>query len=197
MKQLIPLTSSGTCTPTAIVRTARSIAFLTVLCAVQSQAGITAVSDTFGDNTQTFPSWAAVAGAPVIGYRNNTQILNDYDRYDQINSQANPLDGDGIVGNLLGDTEATGDGLLNDGGFRMRPQDTIVQNEAIGFTLGGTMALGEQYDLTMGLENEGLSYFRGWLELYNLTDSSVLAATPEFTVVGNTQTTPPTTRRLQ
>lgn len=160
-------------------------AALTLLGATQSQAGIAAISDNFSDSLNTFSNWTSVGAFPTLIQHESTSLY-DYDKNDLINSQANPLDGDGIVGNLTGDTEPTGDGLLNDGGLIFNSQDAIAGNEAIGLTLGGTMSLGEQYNLTMSFYNDNNSYWNGKIQLFNLTTSSVLAETANMAIKGYT-----------
>lgn len=153
-----------------------------MLCSLESQAGITAISDNFANILNTFPNWS-VLGIPGTLIQYNAISVQDFDKLDLINSQANVLDGDGIVGNLPGDAEATGDGLKNDGGLRFNTFDAIAGNEAIGLTLGGTMSLGEQYNLTMDLYNDNTSFFSGKIQLYDLTASVVLAETVNATVL--------------
>lgn len=157
------------------------------LCAIQLQAGISATSDNFDVNSVTFPSWTSVgAVTTVIEYRATSNF--DFDTNDLINAQANVLDGDGVPGNLAGDTEATGDGLLHDGGLRFNTQNATAGDEAIGLTLGGTMSLGEQYTLTMNLYNDNTSFMNGKIQLYDLTSSLVLAETANTAILNNNST---------
>ncbi len=163
-------------------------AALAVFACTQSQAAITAVSDNFDVNSNTFSNWTSVG---VFGTLRNYDAVsgNDFDKLDLINSQINALDGDGIIGNLAGDTEPTGDGLLNDGGLWFNSQDAIAGNEAIGLTLVGNMSLGEQYTLTMGFYNDNTSFWSGRIQLFDLTANTVLAETANTTVLGSTSVT--------
>jgi len=159
------------------------LATLGVSITTTTRAGISPVSDNFDVNSQTFPNWVSVGSlATLIQY--DSVSSSDYDLNDLVNSQANALDGDGVVGNLAGDTEPKGDGLLNDGGLRLNTQDTTPGNEAIGLTLAGTMSLWEQTTLTVHFYNENSSFWSGRIQLYDLTTSNVLAET-SGTVLAN------------
>ena len=160
------------------------VAALAMLGATQSRAGITAISDDFNVNTGTFPSWISVGSfATTIAY--DAVSTFDYDTNDLINTQFSLLDGDGIIGNLAGDTEPVGDGLLADGGLRLNTQNATVGDEAIGLTLGGTMSLGELYTFTAGIYNDNTSFWSGRLQLFNLTANTLLAETTSATILGN------------
>jgi len=158
---------------------------LAVVASTQSHAAITPISDDFDSNANTFLSWVSV-GVFGTSITYDATSANDFDKLDLINSQANLLDGDGIVGNLAGDTEPTGDGLLTDGGLRFNTLDAITENEAIGLTLAGNMSLGEQYSLTMSVYNDNTSFWNGRIQLYDLTANMVLAETLNSTVFSST-----------
>ncbi len=151
---------------------------------MSAQATLIGVSDDFDDNTGTFSSWVDVGSFATDIFYDSTSA-NDFDKLDFVDSQGNPLDGDTIVGNLAGDTEPLGDGLLGDGGLRLNTLDTTQGNEAIGLTVGGTMDLGEEISFTATLYNDNLSFFSGRFQLYNLTDSTVLSDTGNTSIQGS------------
>lgn len=152
------------------------------LLTLESHAAIVATSDDFSTNTNTFPSWTTVLGSPAIVH--DAFSANDFDVNDLINSQGNALDGDGILGNLAGDTEVTGDGSLNDGGLLMNTQDATQGNEAIGLVIGGAMEPSELISLTMSFYNDNSSFYTGSVVLFNLTDGQTLATYSPTTING-------------
>jgi hypothetical protein len=144
-------------------------AALAVLGSTQLQAGITAISDDFSTESNTFSNWTSVGiTATLIQYKSTN--VNDYDKF-----------------NLIpGDTtnKATGDGVKYDGSLIFKTQNAIPGDEAIALTLGGTMALGEQYNLTMGFFNDNSSYWNGKIQLYDSTANVVLAETENTPIRG-------------
>ena len=159
-------------------------AALGLFATIQARAAITATNDTFNLNTQTFSSWTSV-GALTTLIQYDSVSSNDSDVNDLINSQANALDGDGIPGNLAGDTEITGDGLLNDGGLKFNSQDATPGNEAIAFTLGGTLALWEKCTFTVNFYNENSSFWSGRIQLYDVTAATVLKESVNTSVLAS------------
>lgn len=147
-----------------------------------SSAAITAVSDDF--STNTVGSWFSVGAVTPKGIDWKPVSVNDLDKLDLINSQANALDGDGIIGNLAGDTEATGDGAAGDGALIFDTINATIGDEEIALNIGGSMELGEVITLQMGMFNDNNSYARFSISLYNSTDNTELATTIPLFISG-------------
>jgi len=158
--------------------------------ATTSMASIVPISDDFSSGSGSIANWASVGTtATTLSF---DYPAEDYDRNDLLNSTGNALDGDGVVGNLAGDDEVTGDGLhggTTDGGLRFNTVNGTPGDEAIGLTIGGTMDVGEQITLTTWEYNDWGSYFWGSVQLYNLTDGTVLIDSGNRYVKGNSDTT--------
>lgn len=148
-------------------------AFLTLtlaLIAAASYGAITATSDDFSSNTNTFPSWISV-GAVSTTIEHDSVSAGDYDDGDL--TQVLPYS----PGMTL-----TGDGVKDDGGLKINSQDGILGNEAAGLTIGGTMEEGEVLTFSGSLYNDGTSYYRQNAQLWNLTDNVLLSESGNITV---------------
>jgi hypothetical protein len=165
------------------------LAAASLAVASSASAAIVAYSSTFS-SSGSIAGWTSVGATPaVIKWDSANASNNDYDKLDLVNTQANPLDGNGIVGDMSGDTEAMGDGVQGDGGLWFDTFNATAGDEAIAFTLSGTIALGEQYNLSIGAYNDGLSFYSGSYQLYNLTDATVLASVNSPNIIGSTGAT--------
>jgi len=181
-------------------------AALLMVLANQSQAQITPASSTFDAAGSGITGWTYFGG--LGGNLNNPTVANDVDTKDWLNTSGNPLDGNGIVGDLLGDNEALfgpthgGDLGAGDGGLRLtRFQNTTAGDEWAAFDAVGTIALGEQYSFSGWLYNNSASFYNYSLALYAsdgsfLADSGILAVSgttaadyvPKYTSVSYTAT---------
>jgi hypothetical protein len=159
---------------------------LLVALSAGAHARITPVSDDFSTDTGTFPDWGLIDSVMDTEIIHDTVSENDYDKLDLIDSTGNPLDGDGVVGNLAGDTEAVGDGVQGDGGLRLDTGDGIQGNESMGLTVAGTLQEGETAALTGTVYNDNTSFVRFKVQLWNLTDDRLLAETALISVNGST-----------
>ncbi len=132
--------------------------------AVSSMAAITATSDDFDTSLNTFSNWVDVG---------TTTADIKYDG----NSAQDWYDGDDgtYITNYAGGMEITGDGLLNDGGLRLDTTNTVSGDEAIGLTIGGTMESNRVITFSGNLYNDNTSYTDVNIQLWNLTDSTLLA----------------------
>ncbi len=149
--------------------------------AANSMAAIVEISDDFSTTNNTYVNWVSVGVSNAV-IQHDAVSTYDFDKNDFVDSTGNPLDGDNIVSNLVGDTEALGDGLLMDGGLVLNTQDGTQGNEAMGLTLGGTMELDEKISLTATLYNDNNSFTSVRIQLYNLTDGVVLAESANTTI---------------
>lgn len=133
---------------------------ITLLASI-SMGAITPTSDDFSSDTSG--SWTDVGSiATVIVYDNN--------------SASDWYDGDDAtyIASYSEGMEITGDGVLNDGGLRLDTQNAIVGDEAMGLTIAGTMEAGEQITFTGNLYNDNTSYTDVNVQLWNLTDGTLL-----------------------
>ncbi len=157
-----------TTTKTALIA---SLALLTVQPAT---ALVTQITETFEFGIDDNGTWMSVGTSPATILFDPIADF-DFDIYDRINTQNDPLDGDGIVGNLAGDNEDTGDLLPGDGGLSLDTQNAIVGDEAMGLNVG-TMELNEALTLVVDLYNDNASFFGVFIQFYNVTDDVVLAS---------------------
>lgn len=123
------------------------------------QAGLIATIDTFDTGIGSNGSWVHV------GTETSGGIFFD---------GTSSFDG-GLTG---------GDLLDDDGGLRFNTFDGVVGNEGMGLAISGTMALGEQISFSYGFYNDNSSYNRSVAQLFNLTDSTVLATSPLHVIDG-------------
>jgi hypothetical protein len=139
-----------------------TLALAAVWISASSMAAITPTSDDF--STDTSASWLDVGTSPAtIVYDSNSA----HDWYD----------GDDLtyITNYVPGMDITGDGLLNDGGLRLDTKNLILGDEAIGLTIGGTMEEGRKITFSGNLYNDNTSYTDVNVQLWNLTDGTLLA----------------------
>lgn len=136
-----------------------------LLTATTSTAAISPTNDTFQTNTESFPGWSVVL-SPT-----NTTVLWDAALYD--------------YEVVLGVTNATGDGVLNDHGLRMDTENAETNDEAVGFTLSGTLDRGETITFSGNAYNDNSSVVSFYAQIWNLTDDALLAQSAKITVSGN------------
>jgi len=115
--------------------------------------------------------WAVVLGSPTINY--NTWA-NDFDDGDPAQSL---VYAEGMT--------LTGDGVLGDGAMRLNTADATSANEAIGYTLSGTLVEGERITFSGSLFTGTGSYTATYLQIWDVTDNELLAQSDSILVRGN------------
>ena len=160
-----------------IKTTKRLILALTAIWASTSvMAAVTATSDDFSTNTETFPSWTSIGAFPTTINFDGTTV-GDYDDGDAANKLAY------TAGMTL-----TGDGIsdLNgsDGGLRLNTLDAIQGNEAMGFVVAGTMTESNTLSFTGSVYNDNGSFSPFNAQLWNLTDGVLLTESGNTSVDG-------------
>lgn len=143
--------------------------FILVAIGSTIQADIVFVTEDFSSGAGSIAGWTSV-GTFTTSILHSTSN-QDFDKNDLLSP----------VGN-----EATGDGVIGDGALRFNTENAIRGDEAIAFTLGGTMSLGESITLDMNLFNGNSSYHNADYQLFNLTDGTVLNSSGLTLVLGNT-----------
>ncbi len=139
------------------------ILWLSLRFAIQGNAAVLDVVDTFETAGGTFLSWTTVGEAvTVISYDDVGE--KDYNDGDITQSLA-----------YSGGMAVTGDGLKDDGGLVLDSQNATQGDEAMGLTIGGTMELGEVLTFSGNVYNDKSSYSRYNAQLWNLTDNTLLA----------------------
>lgn len=73
-----------------------------------------------------------------------------------------------------------GDGVAADGALYFNSVNSVAGDEAIAFTFSGTMVEGEAYTLSIDTYNPVNSFNSYRVQLYNLTDNTVLADTGNY-----------------
>lgn len=72
------------------------------------------------------------------------------------------------------DGATLGDLVMGDGALRLSPQNTIANDEAIGYALSGTMGLAEIYRLDLTYFSSFNNYYYMKISLVNLNDNTTL-----------------------
>jgi hypothetical protein len=144
------------------------------LAATASMAAITTTSDNFSTSNNTFSSWIDV-GSSAADIKYDANSAKDWWDGDNSTYITNYAPGTNMV--------VTGDELLNDGGIRLDVANAIEGDEAIGLTIGGTMESNRVITFTGNLYNDNSSYTDVNVQLFNLTDGSLLAESGKIRVL--------------
>jgi hypothetical protein len=145
------------------------------------------------ETNSTFTGSGTIAGWSSVGevacdvlYQNGSGAREDYYDGETNTAQLARPTADAAAIIAAGGT-ITGDGLLADGALRLDgANDGIVTNEAIGFTIGGTMEEGEEITFSFNVFNRISAraiYVYG--QLWDLTDNRVLATSERVGVKGD------------
>lgn len=141
------------------------------------QAAITPYSSDFSKvmGPNSIEGWAVIDGTAetAVVRVKNLKAASDTDHNDLLSQTDDPLDGNAVVGDFTGDTEATGDGVANDGTLSLDVADQQKGNESMAYTCDGSMKPGERYALSISWIN-GTSFSAASFQLYNATDGRVL-----------------------
>jgi len=140
-------------------------------------ANITATSDDFDTNSNTFPNWVEVTSNTTGFLKYDATSAWDWWDGDDTTNYADYASADT---NLV---VVMGDGLLQDGGLRLDTMNAIQGDEAIGLTIGGTMESNTVITFTGTFYNDNNSYTDVKAELWNLTDGTLLADSGVIRVV--------------
>ncbi|MDF7823694.1 hypothetical protein P4B35_06680 [Pontiellaceae bacterium B12227] len=149
-----------------------------------SMAAITATSDDFSTNTETYPNWISV-GTTNTEFNYDGTTDGDYDDGDPASKLAY-TPGMTLTGDGISDLDGS------DGGLRLNTLDAVQGNEAIGLTLAGTLSESNTISFTGSVYNDNSSFCPFNAQLWNLTDNSLLAESGNITVdaIGHVAYTP-------
>lgn len=129
-----------------------------------AQASIVGYTNTFSTAADT-NGWTSVGGTPVT-INHVAATTGDFNDGDTNASLAY------TAGMLL-----TGDGIYNDGGLKLNVNNTTARDEAMGYTLSGTLELNEKITVDIGLCNLKTStyYYFAIMQLWDITANKELA----------------------
>lgn len=129
------------------------------------------------------------AQASLVGYTNTFSTASSTNGWMNVGSVSTTIisrvtypgdydDGDtsSILAYTVGMT-LTGDGVYNDGALKLDLVNATKGDEAMGYTLSGTMAVGETVTFS-GTVGAGSAYCQFDAQIWNVTDNILLATTP-------------------
>lgn len=131
----------------------------TLMAGLISQAAIVGYTNDFSSN---ITGWTNRLGTPGVSRLTTGNALNDYN--------------DGDTNQFLAYTVGMvcpGDGVRGDGSLMMDVKDATSRNEAIGYTLSGTLELGETITFSATLVPLVI-YTAGYLQLWDATRNGAM-----------------------